>query len=181
MRIGELARRAGVRVVTIRFYESEGLLPAASRSDNGYRDFPSSMATRVRFIRRGQELGFTLAELREFLAASDLRAPLDGEVRAHARRKLADLDLRIGDLGRVRAALETLLRRRRCALPEAACPIVAALGDDRARPSARPMASAKRAADPSAKPRKTKRNGSVASSSRSLGRPSSPRTRSTRA
>lgn len=137
MRIGELARLAKVRVVTLRFYEAEGLLPKARRGDNGYRDFPASAVTRVRFIRRGQQLGFTLGELREFLAASDLRAPLDGEVRRHARMKLSELDARIADLARVRGALATLLRRRRCAAPEAACPIISALGESSPRATRR--------------------------------------------
>lgn len=144
MRIGELARRAGVRVVTLRFYEGARLLPPPARRDNGYRDYLPAMVQRVRFIRRGQELGFTLAELRAFLAASDRRAPLDGEVRAYARDKLADLEARIADLVNMRAAIETLLRRRRCAPPDAECPIVAALGDApapvaRLRRSGRPL------------------------------------------
>ncbi|HET6149936.1 MAG TPA: heavy metal-responsive transcriptional regulator [Polyangia bacterium] len=179
MRIGELARRVGVLVVTIRFYEAEGLLPVATRGDNGYRDFAASMVTRVRFIRRAQELGFTLGELRGFLAVSDLRAPLDGEVREHARRKLADLNARIGDLSRVRGALETLLRRRRCAPPEGPCPIVLALGEEPRQPSTRTMGSAKRGAESSEKPRN--KYGSVASNSSNVGRPSSPRTKWTRA
>jgi MerR family mercuric resistance operon transcriptional regulator len=136
MRIGELARRAGVRVVTLRFYEGEGLLPPPSRGANGYRDYAPEMVRRVRFIRRGQELGFRLAELRAFLAASDRRAPLDGEVRAHARQKVAELDARVADLRRMRAAIVTLLRRRCRVPPDAVCPILAALGDVPAEGSA---------------------------------------------
>jgi DNA-binding transcriptional MerR regulator len=134
MRIGELARRAHVRVVTVRFYEAEGLLPRAPRTANAYRDFAPDTVERVRFIRRAQELGFTLAEIRGFLAASDRRAPLDGVVRAHARAKLDELAARIADLERVRGALRGLLRRRRCAGPDEVCPIIEALAPRAARP-----------------------------------------------
>lgn len=127
MRIGELARRAQVRVVTVRFYEAEGLLPRAPRTANAYRDFAPDTVERVRFIRRAQELGFTLAEIRGFLVASDRRAPLDGVVRARARAKLHELAERIADLERVRGALHGLLRRRRCAGPDEVCPIIEAL------------------------------------------------------
>ena len=111
----------------MRFYEAEGLVPPAARGDNAYRDFPPATVERVRFIRRAQELGFTLAEIRAFLGASDLRAPLDGVLREHARAKLAELDTRIDDLERMRAALRGLLRRRRCARPDEVCPVIDAL------------------------------------------------------
>ncbi len=126
MRIGEAARRAGVRVVTVRFYESEGLLPPAARTASGYRDLPGSIVQRLRFIRRAQELGFTLAEIRGFLQASDARGRLRAEqIRPVAEAKLADLDARIRDLRRVQRAIRTLLARGQ---PHGDCPILASLG-----------------------------------------------------
>src|SRR5215469_612783 len=65
MRTGELARKAGVNLQTIRFYEREGLLPEPARNVSGYRSYQTSDLDRVIFIRRNQELGFTLAENEE--------------------------------------------------------------------------------------------------------------------
>ena len=66
--ISELAAHAGVKVSTIRFYERAGLLPAVKRGANGYREYDEDDARHVRFLRRGQELGFTLTELSAFAA-----------------------------------------------------------------------------------------------------------------
>jgi len=67
MTIGKLAKRAGVGVETIRFYERKGLLPEPPRRYSGYREYPESAIDRVRFIRRAKELGFTLKEIGELL------------------------------------------------------------------------------------------------------------------
>ena len=67
MLIGELARRASVNIQTIRFYEREGLLPAPSRNNSGYRRYEASDLERVTFIKRNQELGFTLDEIKQLL------------------------------------------------------------------------------------------------------------------
>jgi MerR family copper efflux transcriptional regulator len=71
MTIGQLARRAGVGVQTIRYYERRRLLPPASRRESGYREFPPAALGRLRFIRRARELGFTLAEIADLLPASE--------------------------------------------------------------------------------------------------------------
>src|SRR3989442_10720788 len=65
--IGRLAKQAGVNVETVRFYERRGLLPKPPRSASGYRLFPAETARRLKFIRRAQELGFSLTEIRELL------------------------------------------------------------------------------------------------------------------
>ena len=67
MRSGELARSAGVNLQTIRFYEREGLLPKPARTASGYRSYQQNDLERVIFIRRNQELGFTLAEISQLL------------------------------------------------------------------------------------------------------------------
>ncbi len=67
--IGHLAKEAGVNLETVRYYERRGLLPKPPRSASGYRLFPSDAARRLRFIRRAQELGFSLNEIRELSAA----------------------------------------------------------------------------------------------------------------
>src|SRR5712691_5745325 len=68
MTIGQVAKAAGVGVETIRFYERNKLIPQPKRSTTGYRAYDQQIAQRVRFIRRAQELGFSLAEVRQLLA-----------------------------------------------------------------------------------------------------------------
>ena len=110
MTIGELAKKAGVNVQTIRFYEREELLPGAHRwPDSGYRDFDDEALLRLQFIRSAKELGFTLREIKELL---DLRI-LPGESCAEMKRllelKLADLDRRMKEMRRLRRVLDKLV------------------------------------------------------------------------
>ncbi len=125
MRIGEVASQARVRVVTLRFYEAEGLLPAVRRTANNYRAFSPETVTRVRFIRRAQELGFTLAEIRGFLRASDTRAPANAKVASAALVKLAELGRRIDDLRRMQRAIRRVLAK---GVQDGPCPILQSLG-----------------------------------------------------
>lgn len=107
---GQLARAAGVALSTVRFYEREGLLTPADRSAAGYRLFPPDVARRVRFIRRAQDLGFTLREVRDVLRLSDQPELIAfGDVADQVAAKLDELDARIRDLQRVRSALAALV------------------------------------------------------------------------
>jgi len=126
MTIGELARSAGVRISTLRFYERRGLLQPTSRSAAGYRHYTKDEVARVRFLRRAQELGFGLAELSVMLALSQQRTVRRRDVAGIGSTKLAEIDQRIADLRRVRRALARLLAQP-CIDPETPCPIVASL------------------------------------------------------
>lgn len=129
MRIAELARRSGAKVSTVRFYERRKLLPVPLRSSNGYRLYDAQDVRRVRFLRRGQELGFTLNELAEFVALSDRSREgvvLAGEVRERGAAKVVEIDARVEDLRRMREALVGVLEAP-CVDPGAPCPVVAAL------------------------------------------------------
>lgn len=63
MKIGEIAKAAGVSTSRIRFYERNGIIPAGDRGANGYRDYPPELITMLRFIEQAQGLGFTLKEI----------------------------------------------------------------------------------------------------------------------
>ncbi|AKU95285.1 transcriptional regulator, MerR family [Labilithrix luteola] len=134
MTIGELAKAAGVRISTLRFYERRGLLKPASRSRAGYRRFTEDDAARVRFLRRAQELGFSLEELGMMLALSQRRTVRAGDIAHVGKQKLSEIDERIADLRRVRRALSGLLAAQ-CIDPNEPCRIVAALADRPARAS----------------------------------------------
>jgi MerR family copper efflux transcriptional regulator len=127
--IGQLAKAAGVGVETVRFYEREGLLAEPPRRRSGYRQYPREAIARIRFIRRAKDLGFTLKEITELL---ELRIDPDkscADVRALAKAKIADVDAKIEDLTRIKAALETLARACRGKGPTSECPILDAIVD----------------------------------------------------
>ena len=122
--ISWLARQAGVKTSTVRFYEREGLLLEA-RADNGYRVYDDNDVRRLRFIRRAGELGFTLTEIAAALAASDRGIVDDDRLRALAKAKIAAIDAQMRDLQRVSDGLSTLLRRRK----PGPCPLLGAFDD----------------------------------------------------
>ena len=109
MTIGELAKKAGVNVQTIRFYERERLLPDAHRwPDSGYRDFDDDALLRLQFIRSAKELGFTLREIKELLEMRILPGESCAEVRQMIGTKLVDLDQRMMGMRRLRRVLVKL-------------------------------------------------------------------------
>ena len=114
MTIGRLARKAGVGVETIRFYERKGLIEQPPRPrDGGYRVYPEETAHRIRFIRQAQELGFSLREVQDLLSLHADPESDSADVRARAAAKLAEVSRKITELERIRGALEDLI---------AACP-----------------------------------------------------------
>lgn len=105
---GEIAKRGGVNIETIRYYERRGLLPKPQRSASGYRLFSTDDARRVRFIKRAQELGFSLDEIAELLA---LRLSTKGkreDVRKLAEAKILDIKEKIKTLRAMEKSLESL-------------------------------------------------------------------------
>jgi MerR family mercuric resistance operon transcriptional regulator len=124
--IGRLARRAGVNVETIRYYERVGLMRPPPRTAGGYRVYGEGDATRLRFIRRARELGFTLDQVRDLLRLAEDREHSCAEARGLASAHLADVRAKLADLRRMERVLEEMVAR--CAdgsLPE--CPILEAL------------------------------------------------------
>ena len=109
LKIGELARKAGVSVDTIRFYENKGLLSASKRSATGYRLFDEDDVTRLLFIARAKQVGFTLDEITELL---DLKLHPDEhtcqEVKQRTQVKLDKVSQKIAELERIRRSLAKL-------------------------------------------------------------------------
>lgn len=127
LRIGELARLAKVNVQTLRFYERKGLLPAPPRRATGYREYPPKTVNLVRFIKRAQELGFSLRQIRELMDLREVPRATCGDVVVLAQRKIEEIDAKITDLWAVRAALTELLKGCAGAAPIAQCPIIESL------------------------------------------------------
>ena len=125
--IGQVARHAGVGIETIRFYEREGLLEEPLRRPSGYRQYPEHVVTRIHFIKRAQQLGFSLKEITELLT---LR--VDGhtsceEVKQHAEAKIADVERKLLELQRMRQALLHVAALCTGQGPASACPMLEAL------------------------------------------------------
>lgn len=109
MKIGELAKRAGVGIDTVRYYEKQGLLPRAQRLESGYRTYDGQDLKRLRFVRRAKALGFTLNEIRELLDLSAHRDDDMAAMKAAASEKIADVKARLAELERIREGLEALV------------------------------------------------------------------------
>ncbi|NUT39755.1 MAG: MerR family transcriptional regulator [Thermoactinospora sp.] len=109
MKIGQVAQEAGVSVDTVRFYERRGVLPAAERRPSGYRVFTPAAVERIQMAKSLQELGFTLDEVVDALAAHDQGDATCESERWRLEAVVTRIDARIAELGRARrAALETL-------------------------------------------------------------------------
>ena len=124
MRTSELAARAAVNPQTLRYYERRGLLSEPVRSPGRYRVYPAEAVQRVRFIRRAQELGFTLAEVEVLLHLAEGGPDSCEKARAVATDKISDLRRRIADLQALMSGLTRLVAT--CELPQAQreCPIL---------------------------------------------------------
>ncbi|MCY7355571.1 MAG: heavy metal-responsive transcriptional regulator [Lysobacter sp.] len=132
MKIGELARRAGVNIDTVRYYERQSLLPAPHRMALGYRHYDPGDVARLRFVRRAKVLGFTLIEIRDLLKLSDHRDDDMGELKAVAGEKLADVESKLVELTCIRDGLKTLVDACPGHGALAQCPILHALVEDNA-------------------------------------------------
>jgi MerR family transcriptional regulator, mercuric resistance operon regulatory protein len=122
MTIGTLARATGVHVETVRFYQRRGLLAQPKRPVGGVRRYGQEAASRLLFIKRAQDIGFTLGEIAELLRLQ--RGCRDAHDLATA--KLVTVERRLADLNRVRQTLRELIGRCEAGR-SAGCPIIEAL------------------------------------------------------
>jgi DNA-binding transcriptional MerR regulator len=108
MRISELADRSGVPARTVRFYADQRLIVPAARSDGGYRVFDERALRELRFVRRGQRLGLSLAEIKPLLKAAQQGAP-STLLRTKLMKQLDVVNERIAELSAVRHELQALV------------------------------------------------------------------------
>jgi MerR family mercuric resistance operon transcriptional regulator len=125
--IGELAKQGGVNLETVRYYERQGLLPAPPRSPSGYRLFPPESVRRIRFIKRAQELGFSLKEIKELLALRITPGTTGADVRRRAEAKIADIEEKVQHLRAMKKALTGLTAACCGSGPASECPILESL------------------------------------------------------
>lgn len=129
MKIGELAKIAHCTTETIRFYEKEGLLPEADRTEANYRSYTVRHVERLRFIRNCRALDMTHGEIRALLHLTDAPAEGGGLIDALIDEHIAHVDTRIDELRQLKAQLTTL--RDQCPTEQAVgdCGIVHELAD----------------------------------------------------
>jgi MerR family mercuric resistance operon transcriptional regulator len=132
MTIGTLAKVAGVGVETIRFYESKGLIERPSyKPGSGYRKYDPVNITKLTFILRAKNLGFSLKEIKDLL---NLRAGSKAKcasVKSKAEAKIEEVLSKISDLIAIRTVLEKLVLTCSAEIPSSICPIIEALEQDK--------------------------------------------------
>ncbi len=127
--IGDLSRKTGVKVPTIRYYEQSGLLAASSRSSGNQRRYSDAELRRLSFIRHSRELGFSIADIREFLELSEHPDRPCNDANGIATRHLADIRTKIAKLKRLELELK---RISKCDAESVAdCAVIEALADHR--------------------------------------------------
>jgi len=128
--IGQVAKRTGVTVETMRFYEKQGLITVPQRSDCGYRQYPPEMVKRVRFIQHAKEVGFTLKEIDELLALRRKPGTSCADIKLRAAQKVQEVDQKLNDLKRIRGALQRMIMKCSGRGDLSECPILEELDLD---------------------------------------------------
>jgi DNA-binding transcriptional MerR regulator len=108
LKVSDIANQAGVSPDAVRYYEKGGLLPPAPRSPSGYREYDGSAAERIRFIKGAQEMGLTLAEIKELLEIQDRGACPCGHTRTLVEQHLVHIDAEMKRLAGLRAELASM-------------------------------------------------------------------------
>lgn len=108
LNIGKLAKACGVKADTVRYYERLGLLAPVERTESGYRKYGMNSIKRLNFVRRAQELGFTLGEIKELLELSEQPEADCGDIRERAGQKMEEIEEKIQDLKRMKKSLAAL-------------------------------------------------------------------------
>lgn len=111
VRIGRVARETGLTIDTIRFYEKQGLLKQSRRSEGGFRLFGSAEIETLRFVRKAQELGFSLGEIRELVILRAEHLPACSHVKELLDQKLRAVEIKIKELQNLRSNLKLALHK----------------------------------------------------------------------
>lgn len=127
---GQVAASSGLDIETVRFYEQQGLIEDPPRSRAGYRQYSAKDVSRLLFIKRAKELGFSLREVADLLALQRKPNVSRAEVRMQAEAKLADIEEKIRDLNRMKATLLQLTQACNGRGTTEGCPIIETLNQE---------------------------------------------------
>ena len=132
--IGAVAQQAGVNIETLRYYERKGIIPKPPRTSSNYRLYSKETVRRVRFVKRAQELAFSLREIKELLALRATREAKCQDVRRQALHKIEEIDEKMRTLEAMKGVLRKLVKE--CAstrAPVSDCPILESLDSNGTR------------------------------------------------
>jgi Cu(I)-responsive transcriptional regulator len=130
MNIGELAKETGVKIVTIRYYEQIGFLPAPARTNGNYRSYDQEHVRRLRFVRRCRDLGFATQQIRDLLRLSSEEHESCADVCAIAAHHLEAVQSKLADLRRLASELRRIRSSCSGSRPMAECRIIEALSHE---------------------------------------------------
>lgn len=125
--ISEFAKLGGINLQTVRYYERQGLLAPTPRTEAGYRIFSSGSVRRIRFIKRAQELGFSLKEIKELLSLRIDAHTTQADIRERTQAKIADVEQKIRHLQAIHASLLQMTEDCAGCGPLKDCPILESL------------------------------------------------------
>lgn len=127
----EVAKECNVNVETIRYYERRNLIPEAPRTESGYRIFSTGIVDRIKFIKRAQELDFSLSEIQKLISITENDSNFTSqEIQQFAEKKLAKIETKISGLKSVQSILHDLLERCSGKGPICECPIIQNLSEE---------------------------------------------------
>lgn len=125
--IGQVARKSGFGIETVRFYERNGLIDEPPRKASGYRQYPAKVILKLRFIKRAKELGFSLREIKELLSLRVEPTATCSDIRQRAQAKITDIEEKIHSLEKIKEVLVGLTTSCGGMGPLSECPILEAL------------------------------------------------------
>ncbi len=128
--IGKLAKKAGVTIDTVRFYERRGLINEPARTQSNYRIYPEEEVAHLRFIKKAKELGFSLNEIKQLFKLQDDPKASKSDVKEWTEIKIWEIRRRIEDLSKILSALEQLTVSCDGHGPVSECPIIGVLSGD---------------------------------------------------
>ncbi len=127
LQIGQLAAAANVNIQTIHYYERRGLIPVPPRRPSGYREYSLDFVTRIRFIKKAQKLGFSLAEIEELLNLRIESMDQCGEIKERVLAKISAIEEKIQSLQQMQHSLADLVSLCDLREPSSECPIIEVL------------------------------------------------------
>ena len=130
MKVGEVAKKAGVNVQKLHYYERVGVLKPKTRLESGYRDYDETAIRIIRFIKHAQDLGFSLDEIQGLLELKANKKSKCENVQGQAVRHLKDVDGKIRKLQAIKQTLGTLILNCKSRKTEAECPLLDCLDDE---------------------------------------------------
>ena len=127
MTVGDVANLAGVNVQTVHYYERRGVIPTPARNESNYRVYGPETVSRIRFVQRAQELGFSLKDIRDLLTLRASPRSRCDQVRRRAELKIQDIDEKIRTMRAMRKALSKVVGECSGSGPITECPILESL------------------------------------------------------